>query len=140
MMNKRTIFKVKISSLMIVSLVGTIYFVNSTMSKEFLEQVYYCFFLYPLVFAAMSAGIPVSYMADLILKKKGNHLIYSAIVHLSLCFLIFFVPYVLINKEINTFVIFYFLIIPVIYSFLNSVFYRRRMKQLHQQDEPSPIR
>lgn len=133
-MGRSNIFKYKIITLLLVSLIGTLFFIYVdsiflTDKTSFFEGLYYSFFLYPIVLGAMLPGIPVSLLADYLIKRfKKENLLYSALAHILLCFFVFLLPYILINKELNIFAFFYFTIIPLIYSLIYTFLIIKMMK------------
>jgi uncharacterized membrane protein YozB (DUF420 family) len=87
--------------------------------ENFSTVIYIACIMYPVILLYMSPGILVSYLVNFIKKRTDKtHLLYSVGMYLMICFVLFYVPFLLIHKGTSVHAMFYFLVIPVLYGVL----------------------
>jgi hypothetical protein len=114
-------FKSKLITLLCTAIFGAVYFAVILFPpvENFITVIYYACMMYPVILLYMSPGIPVSYLVDFIKKRTGKtHLLYSLGMYLGISFILFYVPFILIQKVTSVHAMFYFLVIPVLYGVL----------------------
>lgn len=113
----------KLITLSLVAFFGTVYFATFLFPPQEINlAIYYALIMYPVILLYMSPGILVSYLVDFIKRyTQKAHLLYSAGIYLTLCFLFFYMPFLLVQKENSIHAVFYFLFIPVLYSLLEYI-------------------
>lgn len=111
----------KLVTLLCTAIFGAVYFTVNLFPpvENFITVIYYACMMYPVILLYMSPGIPVSYLVDFIKNRTGKtHLLYSAGMYLVISFILFYVPFIWIQKGTSVHAMFYFLVIPVFYGLL----------------------
>lgn len=111
----------KLITLLFTAIIGSLYFAIFLFhpQEDLGLGIYYALVMYPLILLYMSPGILISYLVDFIKKyTKKTHIIFSTGMYFFVCFLLFYIPFFIIQKENSTHAIFYFLLIPVLYCIL----------------------
>lgn len=117
-------------ALVVVSFIGSVLFVSlgPWSEKNVGIVLYYSQFIFPVVLLCMSPGVLLSYGIDhLKVALRKDTLMVSVGLHIGLCLVLLYLPYVII-RTFSFFAIIYFLVLPGVYGLLDYMLKERRQR------------
>lgn len=114
-------FILKVLTLVIVSLIGSMYFVSYVYNPKqgSIGVLYYSLMMFPTIFLSMSVGLPISYLVEYIKKRyKKTSLLFISMSYFIICLFFIYIPFTIIQKQFSIHAIIYFLLLPVLFSII----------------------